>query len=280
MFVCLNDYMKLLYGKPIADKILERLKSGISSYDKKPGIAVILIGNDEASRIYVDLKEKRAKDIGMNFFRFDLPENVYQEEVIERIEKLNNDELVHGIIVQLPLPFGFETDRIIATIDPEKDADGFLNKSEILLPVFPKAIIRMIESSSQEIEGKNAVVIANSREFGKKMSEMLANKNLKAQYLLSSDLFLNLGKVETADVVVSAVGSPGLISAEMIKDGAVVVDGGIEKVGEKVMGDVNIASFEGKNVFLTPVPGGVGPVTIACLLENVFLAFEAQQKEK
>lgn len=270
--------LKLLHGKPIADEILTHLKGEISLRKQKPGLAVILVGDDEASKIYVGLKEKTAQEIGMNFFRFDLEANISEESLVERIQRLNQDKLVSGIIVQLPLPASFDTDKIISTISPDKDADGFLKKSEILSPVFPKAIIKMVESSGQDLNQKKALVVANSAEFGEIMSQMLRQKGLLAKYVLSSELPLNLGEIRSSDVVVSAVGSKGLLRGEMFKDGSIIIDGGIEKVGEKVVGDVDRASFEGKNVFLTPVPGGVGPVTIACLLENVYLAFEAQQK--
>lgn len=280
--------MKLLYGKPVAEKILTHLKSEISLSVKKPGLAVILIGNDSASHIYVNLKEKMAREIGMNFFRFDLLENISQAEIIERIEKLNNDVLVNGIIVQLPLPAGFDTEKIIASIDPQKDADGFHPaNSELFLkgeggicPVFPRAISLLMQSSNVDLSEKKAVILANSDEFGTIMTAMLRRENVASEYILSGNIASNLEKIKTADIVVSAMGSPELLKGEMLKDGAIVIDGGIEKVGEKVFGDVDFGSTEALSGFITPVPGGVGPLTIACLLENTFLAFTAQQKEK
>ena len=280
--------MKLLYGKPVAEEILSRLKNDISLRGQKPGLAVILVGNDKASQIYVNLKEKKALEIGMNFFRFDLAESVSQEEIMGRIAKLNKDILVHGIIVQLPLPKGFETEKIIASIEPKKDADGFhpINTELFLVgegriwPVFPRAIMRLLESSGEKLENRVGVVIANSDEFGKIMCAALEKSGVLAEYVLSGDIAQNLGKIKGADVVVSAVGSPGLLRGQMLKEGAIVIDGGIEKVGDKVLGDVDFASTEGLNGYITPVPGGVGPLTIACLLENTFLAFEAQQKEE
>lgn len=272
--------MKLLYGKPVADEILNRLKSEITLHSQKPGLAVILIGNNEASKIYVALKEKAAAEIGMNFFRHDLSENVAEDEVINLIKKLNVDEKIHGIIVQLPLPSAFNTEKIISAIDPKKDADGFCGQEKILQPVFPHAIALLIESSGEKLENKKAIVIANSDEFGQTMVSVLGQKGISAEYVISSEIQSNLGKIGEADIVASAVGSPGLLKGQMCKEGAIIVDGGIEKVDSKIFGDVDFASFETKNGFLTPVPGGVGPVTIACLLENTFLAFKAQQKEK
>jgi methylenetetrahydrofolate dehydrogenase (NADP+) / methenyltetrahydrofolate cyclohydrolase len=280
--------MELLHGKTIANEIMTRLKSEISLYEKKPGLAVILAGDDKASRLYVSLKEKAAAKIGMNFSLFELAENVSEGELLSLIKKLNEDDKVNGVIVQLPLPANFNAEKIISAIMPEKDVDGFhpkniedflKGKGEIQ-PVFPQAIAGLIESSGQKVENKKAVIVANSEVFGEIMSEMLRQKGVFASYFMAKNISLNLGKIGQADIVVSAVGSPGLLSGEMIKEGAIIIDGGIEKVGNKVVGDVNPASLEAKNGFLTPVPGGVGPLTIAYLLKNTFLAFKAQQKEK
>ena len=280
--------MKLLKGKPVAQMILDRLKSDISSRAKKPGLAVILVGNDAASEMYVNLKEKTAQKIGMNFFRFDFLENISEEDVLACISKLNNDESVNGIIVQLPLPEKFNTQKIIENIDPKKDADGFhpansrrlLNGEATAWPVFPRAITKLIESSEEELSAKMAVVIANSHDFGKIMCAMLEREQVTAEYILFENMSSNLGKIKAADIVVSAVGSPGLLNGQMLKDGAIVIDGGISKVEERVVGDVNLASTEPLSGHITPVPGGVGPVTIACLLENTYLAFLAQKKNE
>lgn len=269
--------MHLLYGKPVAEKILTHLKDEIFLQCEKPGLAVVLVGNNQASKIYVSLKEKTAKEVGINFFRFDLDEKTPEQEILTLIEKLNNDNKVNGIIVQLPLPAELDTQKIISSIDPKKDADGFSGE---LIPVFPHAILRLMESSEQILDGKKAVVIANSELFGSAMVTMLCEKNILAEYLLAGDISSNLGKIKSADIVVSAVGSPGLLRPEMFADGAIIIDGGIEKVGERVVGDVLIASDKAFKGYIAPVPGGVGPVTIACLLENVYLAFKAQQKEK
>jgi methylenetetrahydrofolate dehydrogenase (NADP+)/methenyltetrahydrofolate cyclohydrolase len=280
--------MKLLLGKPIADDILNRLKSDISLRGEKPGLAVILIGNDQASHLYVSLKEKTACAIGMNFFRFDLAEKVPENEVLNLIQKLNVDDKIHGIIVQLPLPNDLNVEKVISSINPEKDVDGFSaeNVSNFLQgikkiePVFPHAIMLLIESSGEILKGKNAVVIANSDEFGKIMTVALEQKNISAEYFLAKKISASIDTIREADIVVSAVGSPGLLNGQMLKEGVIIIDGGIEKVDGKVIGDVDFPSIKEKNGFISPVPGGVGPVTIACLLENVCIAFKAQQKEK
>jgi len=269
--------MKLLYGKPIADKILSRLKSDISKSEQKPGLAVILVGDDQASHLYVSLKEKAADRVGINFSKFNFEKNVSENEVMDLIEKLNDDEKIHGIIVQLPLPKNFDSEKIISKIDSKKDADGFSTKDKNdLQPVFSRAIMLLAQSSGEDLREKKAIVVANSDEFGKAMTGMFSRKNIIAEYFLSKDISLNLGKIREADIVVSAVGSQGLLRGKMLKEGAIVIDGGIEKVGKRVVGDVDFASTKEKNGFLAPVPGGVGPVTIACLLENVYLAFKAQ----
>lgn len=278
--------MKLLCGKPVADKILSHLKDEIALDVQKPGLAVILVGDDKASQIYVSLKERRAREVGMNFFRYDMPEDVAQVELLQLIDKLNNDIDVSGIIVQLPLPEGFDTEKIISSIDPKKDADGFhgqntekfLQGEGQIWPVFPRAIVTILESSGENLSGKKAVVVANSQEFGAVMVAALGKKGLEAEYVISTEIPSNLGKIKGADVVVSAVGSPGLLKGQMFKSGSIIIDGGIEKVGEKVFGDVDFGSTEGLLGFITPVPGGVGPLTIACLLENTYLAFKAQQE--
>lgn len=280
--------MQLLYGKPVADKILTHLENEISFHANKPGLAVVLVGNDKASHLYVNLKEKKAQEIGMNFFRYDFAENVSQAEILACLEKLNKDEEISGIIVQLPLPMGFETEKIISSIDPKKDVDGFhsentelfLKGSSPIVPVFPRAILQLIKSSGENLEGKKALVLANSVEFGQIMSAMLSSEKLTSDYVLAENIPSNLGLIKASDIVVSALGSPELLKAEMFKEGAIIIDGGIEKVGEKVLGDVDFGSTKAMFGFITPVPGGVGPVTIACLLENTYLAFEAQQKEK
>lgn len=271
--------MRLLYGKPIANKILDRLKNDIFSCEKKPGLAVILIGKNEASELYVSLKKKKSHEIGMNFFQFNLSENVSEDEVLRLIKKLNNDGEVDGIIVQLPLPEGLNTEKIISSIDIQKDVDGFLKNNSNLPPVFPRAIILLMESSGEFLKGKKAVVATNSDEFGEKMISMLKQKEISAEYFVSNDIQKNIKKINQADVVISAVGSPGFLRGEILKDGAIVVDGGIEKVEGKIFGDVDFDSIKEKDIFLTPVPGGVGPVTIACLLENVYLAFKFQKNK-
>ena len=288
MVICLNVYMKKLHGAPIAEKILSALKADILAGAEKPGLAVVLIGENKASQIYVALKERKAKEIGMNFSLHSFAENSSKAEILECIKQLNKDNKTSGIIVQLPLPVGFDTDKIIAAIDPQKDADGFhpqnaekfLQGKNEIQPVFPSAIVHLLQSAGQDLQNKKAVVLGNSTEFGRIMQVALEREGLVCEFVLASELSSKLGKIKEADVLVSAMGSPELLKGQMLKDGAIVIDGGIEKVGERVFGDVDFGSTKDLNGFITPVPGGVGPVTIACLLENTRLAFRAQKRGK
>lgn len=283
--------VKLLQGQKISEKILNNLKLKINRGKIRPTLAVILVGSDKASRIYVTLKEKAAEKIGIKFSLHKFKELAAQTEIIKKIKKLNNDQKISGLIVQLPLPGKFNAQKIIDAIDPQKDADGFhpqniklflKGKGEVParnasrsdtggFPVFPKAIMRILEFSQVSLKNKKALVIANSQIFGETMKAALKQENIKADYILAKDLKNSLSKIKNADILITAVGKPNLIKSEMIKKGALIVDGGITKKGKKVLGDVDFASVKNKAAYLTPVPGGVGPVTIACLLENVYL---------
>lgn len=262
--------MKVLKGKRIADKILKDLKGRIKKEKTKPALAVVLVGDDKASRIYVNLKKKAAKKIGINFQLNEFPKNSDEKGIIKKIKELNADKKISGIIVQLPLPKKLNTQKIINTIDPKKDADGFSAKSKID-PVFPKAIVEMIKSAKKDLKGRKGMVIANSEMFGKIMAEALRKIGLQAEYVLGKDAKKYAYCLRRSNVVVTAMGKPQSLKGNMFKDGAIIIDGGIAKRGKKVFGDVDVKSIQDKNIFLSPVPGGVGPVTIACLLENVYL---------
>ena len=263
--------MQLIEGKKIADKILENLKAEIEVSGKKPKLAVLLVGNDSASEIYIGLKKNAAEKVGIDFELIRFNEKNLEEEIITKIQELNQDEKTNGIIVQLPLPEKFATQKIINAIDPKKDVDGFHPENKILPAVFPEAMLELLKSTEKYI-GKKALVVANSEIFGEKMCEVLRKENVESEYFLASNI--SAEKLNQADILISAVGQVGIIKKEMVKDGAIVIDGGIMKSDGKVLGDVDFENVKNKTSFITPVPGGVGPMTIACLLRNVYLALQ------
>ena len=275
---------KLLQGKKISEKILDSLRNKIKKEKIKPALAVILVGDNKASQVYVSLKEKAAEKVGIGFVSFRFKSDSAEKDILKKIKEINSDKKISGLIVQLPLPKKFATQKIIDAIDPRKDVDGFhpenlklfLKGESDIFPVFPKAIMRILESietrHASSVRNKKSVVIANSKIFGETMLAALRKKGIKAEYILTGKIKNNLAKIKQTDILITALGQPGLITGEMVKKGVIVVDGGITKKGKKVLGDVDFVSSENKASYITPVPGGVGPVTIACLLENVYLA--------
>lgn len=264
--------MKILSGRKIADEMLRDLKKKITRQKIKPGLAVVLVGENKASDIYVSLKQKAAGKVDMDFWVLKFSARDSERDISQAIKELNEDENIHGIIVQLPLPKKFNTEKIIRAIDPKKDADGFFARDAV--PVFPQAILKLLESSGEKLAGKKAAVIANSEIFGQAMAETLRRKKIEAEYVLKSQItsasWRNKSQIKEADIVISAVGKPNFLKGAMLKKGVIVIDGGISKRGKKVAGDADPVSVSKVARFLSPVPGGVGPVTIACLLENVW----------
>ncbi|KPU28092.1 5,10-methylene-tetrahydrofolate cyclohydrolase [Caloranaerobacter sp. TR13] len=279
----------VINGKEIAKKIRANLAKEVeiikSRYGKVPGLAVVLVGNDPASHTYVSMKEKACKKIGMYSEVHRLSENTSQDQIIELIDKLNEDDKIDGILVQLPLPKGINENIVNYRISPEKDVDGFhaVNAGNLFLgekgfiPCTPKGIIRLIKETGIEIEGKNAVVVGRSNIVGKPTAILLLNENatVKICHSRTKDLAKH---VKEADILVSAVGKPEIIKGEMIKEGAVVIDAGTTKVNGKLVGDVEFDLAKNRASWITPVPGGVGPMTIAMLLENTLEAFKKRWK--
>jgi methylenetetrahydrofolate dehydrogenase (NADP+) / methenyltetrahydrofolate cyclohydrolase len=276
--------MKLLLGGKIANGILAKVKRQIQKNKLEPSLAVILIGENKASELYIKLKKKSAEKTGIEIrvFRFRAGEK--EEKILELIEKLNKNEKISAVLVQLPLPKKFNIARIIQSVSPSKDADGFHPKNvkkflagkEAIGPVFPKAILKLLESAEINLKNKEVAVVANSEIFGRVMEAALEKKKIKARILSK----LNLQKLKIADVVITAIGKPKLIKGKMVKKGAIIIDGGITRQNRKVYGDVDFNSVSGKASYLSPVPGGVGPVTVACLMENVCKLALAQKKKK
>lgn len=269
--------MKIINGKELA----ERIKDGITKEifelkTRRPGLAIILIGDRSDSKLYVNLKEQEAKKVGIDTHLYRCLGNIPEEEIFDMIRFLNEDESIDGILVQLPLPEGYDTDGIIYAINPEKDVDGFHpknlenifsgGKEEVMSPVY-MSVIAMLESIDFDYDGKTACVIANSDIFGKTLSRIIELKGSVCATADPSDKNLS-EETDKADLLITAVGRPHFIKAEMIKQDAVLIDVGITKDGDKVRGDVDPESVDGKASYISPVPGGIGPMTIAMAFKN------------
>lgn len=273
----------LLNGRELAAKLRSELKTKIIKSSIQPCLGVILAGNDPASQLYVSLKEKAAQEVGINIKKVILPAAVTTDEIIKHVWAFNQDADIHAILIQLPLPVGVDENKVITAMLPEKDADGFhpqnltrfLNNQPAITPGVSAGIIKLIELSGQSLTNKQACLLVNSQEFALPLKKMLTDKGVLVDIIYK----LDANRLREADIIVVAVGQPHIIKGQMIKDGAIVIDVGTTKINTKVVGDVDAASLTNRNVYLTPVPGGVGPMTIAMLLWNVyFLARRALEK--
>ena len=273
---------KIIDGKLIASKVKEQVSIAVSDLNQKsifPGLATIIVGNDAASSIYVKNKRKSAKEVGIESFQYEFPENIQEKELLELINELNLNSAVDGILVQLPLPKHINSDLIIDSIDVNKDVDGFnvINAGKTfigrdsVIPCTPLGCLLMLKSIKIELKGKNAVIIGRSNIVGKPMAQLLLNEDCTVT-IVHSKTFNIQALVKEADIVVAAVGSANLVKGSWIKKGAVVIDVGINrlKVEDKniLVGDINFNEVKDIASYITPVPGGVGPMTIACLLMN------------
>jgi methylenetetrahydrofolate dehydrogenase (NADP+) / methenyltetrahydrofolate cyclohydrolase len=269
----------IIDGKEIAKKkrleIVERV-SELKGHDITPGLAVILVGEDQASRTYVNSKQKTARELGMHNVLIEYPATITEQELLSKIDELNNDNEIHGILVQLPLPQHISEKNLIESISPEKDVDGFhpinigrmMTGQDAFLPCTPFGVMVMLEEMGIDPAGKDVVVVGRSNIVGKPAGQLFLNKNATVTYCHSrtNDLKEHTKK---ADIVVSAVGKAGLITSDHIKPGAVVIDVGMNRdENGKLCGDVAFADVKEKAGYITPVPGGVGPMTIAMLMYN------------
>ncbi len=275
---------KLLSGKKVAKRVEEEVSKRVDNLKGEginPGLAVILVGDDPASEIYVSYKEKACKRVGINSIMIRLPKEATQQELLDKVKELNADDEVDGILVQLPLPDGLDEDEIIHTIDPAKDVDGFhpVNTGQLLIDggglnsCTPRGVMSILDMYGIELEGKNAVVIGRSNIVGKPMATMLLHQNATVTICHSRTKDLK-EHTTRADILVAAVGIPEFVTADMVKKGAVVVDVGIHRTDDGLVGDVAFDTVKDKALAITPVPGGVGPMTIATLLENTIIACE------
>lgn len=279
--------MQILDGKKLSLKIQEELKEKVSSLKTKPCLAVILVGDDKASQVYVRNKEKAAQYIGINTTTYKLEESTSTEDLLALIDKLNNDSSVNGILTQLPLPKHIDEEKVLLSILPEKDVDAF-NPTNVghlhlgtpkMVPCTPAGIIRLLDEYKISLDGKNAVVIGRSSIVGKPIAQLLLERN--ATVTLTHSHTHNLKDiVKNADIVVVAIGKPKFVTKDFIKEGAVVIDVGINRdENNKLVGDVDFENVKDLTSFITPVPGGVGPLTVAMLMEQTYNAYMSQKNQ-
>lgn len=278
---------QIINGKELAKNIKLKLKEEVEELKKaeiNPKLAVIMVGDDKASKVYVKNKSKACEEVGVEFEEYLLPANTKMKELLELIEKLNNDVTVHGILVQSPLPEGLDANEAFKTISPKKDVDGFnpINVGKLSLnqdcfvSCTPFGIIKMLETYNIPIEGANAVIIGRSNIVGKPLAKCLLNKN--ATVTVCHSKTKNLKEITSkADILVAAIGKPKFVTVDMVKEGATVIDVGINRMEDgKLVGDTDFENIKEKVSYITPVPGGVGPMTIAMLMYNVVKAAKQQ----
>lgn len=275
---------EILNGSVLAKNIKRKTKTRIAKLKNPPGLAVILVGKNPASKLYVRLKEEAAKDVGIYVEKTVYPDKVLDNVLITKINELNARKDIHGILVQLPLP-NQDTDTIIAAIHPAKDVDGFhpenrralLANTPRLVPPVALAIMRLIQATRRSLTNRTAVIIGNSEIFAEPLIELLRESGVTATFV-TRDTPALAAVTRAADIVIVAIGEAGFLKADMVQQAAIVIDVGTNKVDKKTVGDVD-PTIEGHVGFLSKVPGGVGPLTVAYLLTNVLKAMEMQLRE-
>ncbi|MFD3447793.1 bifunctional methylenetetrahydrofolate dehydrogenase/methenyltetrahydrofolate cyclohydrolase FolD [Microbacteriaceae bacterium 4G12] len=276
---------ELIKGMEIAEKKRQHMKEQVAKLKNEgitPGLAVILVGDHPASRSYVKGKGKASEEVGIHFELIELPDTVTEEQLLQEIDRLNEDDKIHGILVQLPLPNHIHEDAVIERISPNKDVDGFhpisigrmMTGQETFLPCTPHGIIELVKEKNIEIAGKHVVVIGRSNIVGKPVGQLFLNEDATVTYCHSKTK--NLQDItKLGDILVVAVGRPKMVTADYVKDGAVVIDVGVNRLETgKLCGDVDFEDVEQVAGYITPVPKGVGPMTITMLLHNTIVAAE------
>lgn len=278
--------MNIVDGRKISNTILEDLKTSIAKNDKKPGLAVIQVAEDAASTIYVNKKREVCTSIGMQSFAYNLPEDATEKELTDLIHELNQNDAVHGIMVQFPLPKGLNSSRICSYISPQKDVDGLTPISlgniitkdyNYMAPCTPQAVMLVLEHIKAELVGTNVTILGASAIVGKPLAVMLINQKATVTVCHHETKDLE-SHIKNADILISAIGKTGVIDSSWIKQGAIVLDIGINRQNDTVVGDVDFDSAKYKAKWITPVPGGIGPVTVAMLMLNTFKAFSKHAK--
>ena len=283
----------LILGKEVAEEVFVDLRKRIDALKAAgtlPGLAVILVGEDPASQVYVRNKVRKCEELGMRSVKIEMPASTTQEELLAKVAELNADPAIHGFLVQLPLPKHIDEKAVINAIDPAKDADCFhpVNVGKMLigepdfLPATPAGVMEMLKRRGIQTAGKHAVVIGRSNIVGKPMAAILMQRGADATVTVANSRTENLPEItRTADILIAAVGKPGFVTADMVKDGAVVIDVGTNRIddpsspkGSRLVGDVDFEAVKEKASWITPVPGGVGPMTICMLMANAVRAAE------
>ena len=259
--------MNIIDGKKIADEILDSLKKEIKKRFLKPCLGIILAGDDSASLLYIQKKEESSRRIGIEIRKHILSKDVSEEEILKIINSLNHDKQINGILIQMPLPKDISPDRIVQAIDPKKDVDGFLFKSNFDSP-FVLAIQKALKATEEDLENKKIIALVNTDAFKK-----IAERIIKADYLIGFNKGF-VADLKKADIIITALGQPNAIKSSMIKENVILIDGGISRKNGKIIGDIDKESVKEKAKWLSPVPGGIGPITVAFLLKNVVLSIK------
>jgi methylenetetrahydrofolate dehydrogenase (NADP+)/methenyltetrahydrofolate cyclohydrolase len=267
--------VKILSGKKIAENSKKQIAGKIKKIKTAPTLAVILVGQNSASSHYVAIKKKFAQEVGVKFYLFHYPSRVKEKTLIEKINQLNRDKKINGILVQLPLPKNFSADEIINTILPQKDVDGFGRQAKIT-PGLDLSIIKLIRATKQNLKGKFAIIVAKSKLFSESLAKLLTKEKIKVTGIKPNDSKLSQ-KTKKADLLISAVGKPNLIKDSMVKKGAIIIDIGTTYKNGKIYGDVSNEAVKFASA-ATPVPGGVGPLTVAMLFVNLIKLTKLQNR--
>jgi len=277
----------IIDGKQIAKKIRNSIAEQVTKLDRKPGLAVVLVGDDPASKVYVRNKDNACKEVGFYSEKINKPADITQAELLSEVERLNKDDKIDGILVQLPLPSHLDANQVIEAINPNKDVDGFhsenvgklMQNKAYLRPCTPKGVMTMLATIGVDLVGKNCVVVGASNIVGRPMAMELLNARATVTICNSKTQDLS-SKLKQADIIVAAVGRPKMIKGDWIKTGAIVIDVGITRLENgSLSGDVDFDAVQDKAAWITPVPGGVGPMTIATLLENTLTAYTAREEK-
>ena len=267
---------KILDGKILAEQIQLKIKQDLHSKNIRPSLAIILVGEDPASQLYVSKKKIACQDVGIDFHEYLMASNASEKHLLETIDFLNKDEHTDAILVQLPLPAKFDTNKIIKAIDPKKDVDGFhpsnikdfIKDKALITPGLPLGILKLIKQTKEDLPGKQATIVSKSKVFSKPMIKILEDRKMKVSLVNPNAKNLNEQTLE-ADILIVSCGKPFLIKEDMVKKDSIIIDVGTNKIdNDYVVGDVDYTNVFPKVKFITPVPGGVGPMTVAMLLYN------------